>query len=271
GDFAGLYPERAQELLAFNAAVAEADVPTGEDLASLNGDVIKAATDKNKDLEAQTELIGYDYDSAFPTLVANLVPTGLKGFVLAALMGAVVSSLAAMLNAASTIFTMDVYKEYVNKTASQGTLVLVGRCCVPIAVLVGCIIAPKLAAPEYKGAFHFIQEFQGYISPGILTVFLFGLFVPRTPRICGLIGLVLCPIIYGALHFGWSDLAFLNRMAITVGALSVLLALMTLIRPLEKPVELPTQKDFDMTSSGGAKMCGLVVIVVTVALYAFFW
>ncbi|MEE8451473.1 MAG: hypothetical protein V3R99_06135, partial [Thermoguttaceae bacterium] len=272
GDFAELYPERAQELLVFNAAVAGTEVPTGEDLAGLNGGVIKAATNKNEDLDAQTELIGYDYDSAFPTLVANLVPTGLRGFVLAALMGAVVSSLAAMLNAASTIFTMDIYKEYLNKKASQKTLVLVGRCCVPVAVLVGCIIAPKLAAPEYKGAFHFIQEFQGYISPGILTVFLFGLFVPRTPRFCGVIGLLLCPVIYGLLHVVWGDqIAFLNRMAITVGSLSLLLAAATVLLPLEKPVELPTQKDFDMTSSGGAKMCGLAIVVATVALYAYFW
>ena len=270
-DFAKLYPQQAEEILTFNAQVAGVPVPAGKNPADLNGDLLNKTTAKDPDLEVQTELVGYDYDSAFPTLVAKLSPTGLRGFVLAALMGAVVSSLAAMLNAASTIFTMDVYKEYVKKDASQSNLVMVGRSCVPFAVLVGCLIAPELAKPEYQGAFHFIQEFQGYISPGILTVFLFGLFVPRTPRFCGSLGLVLCPIVYGLLHVFWSDLAFLNRMAVTVGALSVVLALATAIVPLKEPVTLPVQKDFDMKSSSGAKICGLVVVAATAVLYIVFW
>jgi SSS family solute:Na+ symporter len=271
GDFEKLYPDSSKEILAFNAKAAGVNVPSGDTLATLNSDLVKEAAKNNDKLEVQTELVGYDYDSAFPTLVNNLAPVGLKGFLLAALMGAVVSSLAAMLNAASTIFTMDVYREYIHKTASQGVLVLVGRCCVPIAVLVGCIVAPALADPRYQGAFHFIQEFQGYISPGILTVFLFGLFVPKTPRICGVVGLVLCPFIYGALHNFAPDIAFLNRMAITVGALAVVLGVMTAINPLKEPVKLPEQSDFDMTSSKGAKIAGIVVVVVTVALYIIFW
>jgi len=288
-DFANLYPEQARSVLAFNAAVIEkdvledeelsklnaalsgVDVPEGKDLANLNGALVKATGKVNEDLKVQTELAGYDYDSAFPTLVANISPEGLRGFLIAALMGAVVSSLAAMLNAASTIFTMDIYKEYVNKNASQGNLVTVGRCCVPLAVLVGCIIAPELAKPQYQGAFHFIQEFQGYISPGILTVFLFGLFIPKTPRIAGVLGLVLCPAIYGLLHMFCGDVAFLNRMAITVGALAGMLAVVTAIMPLKEPVKLPEQQDFDMTSSHGAKICGLVVVAVTIALYLIFW
>ena len=88
-------------------------------LAKLSGDA--------PDVEKQQELIGYDYDGAFPLLIRYLTPQGLRGFVLAALMGAVISSLASMLNAASTIFTMDIYKEYVNKEASQVNLVWVGR------------------------------------------------------------------------------------------------------------------------------------------------
>jgi SSS family solute:Na+ symporter len=270
-DFASLYPQRAEEILAFNVAAADAAVPPGENLAARNAELLETALATSPNLQVQTELVGYDYDSAFPTLIANLSPVGLKGFVIAALMGAVVSSLAAMLNAASTIFTMDVFRQYINKNASQSTLVLVGRCCVPIAVLVGCVIAPELSRPEYQGAFHFIQEFQGYISPGVLTVFLFGLFVPRTPRLCGSLGLVLCPVIYGALHWFWSDLAFLNRMAITVGSLSAILAILTLVNPLSEPVTLPTQSKIAMESSRGAKVAGVLVILATVALYIVFW
>ena len=255
-------------------------------VADLNGEVVAIATGEHRPawqktlsklrgesaaVEKKQELVGYDYDGVFPLLVRYLTPRGVRGFVLAALMGAVVSSLAAMLNAASTIFTMDVYKEYISKSASQRALVLVGRLCVPVAVLIGCFIAPELARPEYQGAFHFIQEFQGYISPGILTVFLFGLFVHRTPRVCGSLGLVLCPIIYGALHLFWGDLAFLNRMAITVAVLSVLLGLITLVAPLKEPVTLPVQTKIALDESKGAKIWGIAVVLATVALYAIFF
>ena len=328
GDFATLHPDKAREILIFNARMAGFEVPVdarpgelrqnlvpaflgrhpefrekiveiseynknrkqGEEpkvlgVADLNGEAVALATathlpvwrqwvdwfsGKAPQVKKQQELIGYDHDGAFPLLIRYLTPRGLRGFVVAALMGAVVSSLAAMLNAASTIFTMDVYREYLNKNASQGNLVLVGRCCVPLAVLVGCVIAPQLAKPEFQGAFHFIQEFQGYISPGVLTVFLFGLFVPRSPRICGALGLLLCPIVYGLLHLFWSDLAFLNRMAITVGVLGAVLGTITAVAPLKQRISLPEQQKFDMTSSSGAKIFGAIVVLATVALYVIF-
>jgi len=270
-EFALLYTRQAQEILAFNAAVAGTAPPVGGQLTAANATIVANAAKANPELAVQSELVGYDYDSAFPTLVARLSPTGLKGFVLAALMGAVVSSLAAMLNAASTIFTMDVFREYINREASQRTLVLVGRACVPAAVLAGCVIAPRLARPEYQGAFHFIQEFQGYISPGVLTVFLFGLFVPASPRICGSVGLILCPFIYGALHWFWPELVFLNRMVMTVAALSVVLGLITLVRPLKEPVTLPVQTKISMESSKGAKRWGIIIVLATIALYAIFF
>lgn len=186
-------------------------------------------------------------------------------------MGAVISSLASMLNAASTIFTMDIYREYVNKNASQASLVWVGRSCVPIFVVIGCLIAPQLANPKFRGAFAYIQEFQGYVSPGVLTIFLFGLFIPRTPRNAGVVGLILSPVVYGLLHLFWGDLAFLNRMAITVGALSLVLAAMTLANPLKKPVKLPEQTKIAMDSSPGAKIFGLIVVILTAVLYVIFW
>jgi SSS family solute:Na+ symporter len=252
-------------------------------LAELNGEAVALATGeyrpvwqrlfsgKSFDVEKKQELVGYDYDGAFPLLIRYLTPNGWRGFVLAALMGAVISSLASMLNAASTIFTMDLYREYVNRNASQTNLVWVGRACVPVCVVIGCLIAPQLADPKFKGAFAYIQEFQGYVSPGVLTIFLFGLFIPRSPRMCGVIGLVLSPVIYGLLHLFWGDLAFLNRMAITVGALAAVLAVITVVSPLKEPVTLPVQAKFDMTSSHAAKIFGLIVVAATVVLYVLFW
>ena len=141
----------------------------------------------------------------------------------------------------------------------------------PVFVVIGCLIAPQLADPKFQGAFAYIQEFQGYVSPGVLTIFLFGLFVPRSPRICGVVGLVLSPIIYGFLHLFSDDMAFLNRMAITVGALSAVLAGLTLLTPLTEPVRLPEQTKIPMDSSPVARLGGAVVVLATVVLYIVFW
>jgi SSS family solute:Na+ symporter len=257
--------------------------PASLDLTELNSDLVTVASgelvpawrrlfDKNpSDITKQQELIGYDFDSAFPMLIRYLTPPGLRGFVLAALMGAVISSLAAMFNAASTIFTMDIYREYLHRTATQRNLVWVGRFCVLLCMIIGCLIAPELAKPKWKGAFAFIQEFQGYISPGVLSIFLFGLFVHKTPRMAGVVGLVLSPLVYGYLHWFWSDIAFLNRMAITVGVLMGVLALMTLANPLPQPVSLPEQSKIELEGSSGAKLWGAIVIAATLALYWAFW
>jgi solute:Na+ symporter, SSS family len=271
------------------AALIEADVApemvaplieagAGADLVAVNGRLIEVIEAGNKDLEkkdrvkVQTELVGYDYDSTFGILVGKLVSRGgLLGFILAALFGAVMSSLASMLNAASTIFTMDIYKQHINKEASQTNLVWVGRACVILFVCIGCAIAPMLANPQFKGLFNYIQEFQGFISPGILTIFLFGLFVPKTPRVCGLVGLFLSPVIYGLLFIFANDMAFLNRMAITVVSLIGLLGIITIAAPLKEPIKMPEQSKLDMKSSKGAAMIGIVVCILTAILYVIFW
>ncbi len=270
-DFAQLQPQLAAEVLSFNAAALGKVAPVGEDLSAVNGKLLKGVDKSRPDVKVQQELVGYDYDGAFPLLIRYLTPTGLRGFVLAALMGAVISSLASMLNAASTIFTMDIYREWFNKNAAQKALVWVGRCCVPIGVVVGCLIAPVLANPRFKGAFAFIQEFQGFVSPGVLTIFLFGLFVKQTPRYCGVLGLVLSPIIYGILFFGWGEMAFLNRMAITVGAIAAILLLITLINPMKEAIVLPEQTKVELNWSRGSIYFGVFVTILTVALYIIFW
>jgi SSS family solute:Na+ symporter len=138
-------------------------------------------------------------------------------------------------------------------------------------VVIGCIIAPVLANPRFKGAFAYIQEFQGFVSPGVLTIFLFGLFVKRTPRYCGVLGLILSPIIYGILFFGWSDMAFLNRMGITVGAIAAILLLVTLVSPMKELITLPEQTKIELNWSKGAVYFGLFVTFLTIVLYIIFW
>jgi SSS family solute:Na+ symporter len=270
-DFAKLHPQLAGQILSFNAAVVGKELPAGEGLSKVNGELLEGVDISHPNVKVNQELIGYDYDGAYPLLIRYLTPNGVRGFVLAALMGAVISSLASMLNAASTIFTMDIYREWFNKNAAQKALVWVGRCCIPIGVVIGCLIAPVLANPRFRGAFAFIQEFQGFVSPGILTIFLFGMFVKKTPRYCGVLGLVLSPIIYGILFYGFSDIAFLNRMAITVGAISVILLLATLINPMKERIALPEQTKIELVWSKGSVYFGVLVIFMTIALYIIFW
>jgi len=188
-------------------------------------------------------------------------------------MGAVISSLASMLNAGSTIFTMDLYKDWFTKKedVNHKLLILIGRICVGVLVIIGCIIAPLLADPRFGGAFAFIQEFQGFISPGILVIFLYGLFIKKAPRMCGLIGLVASPIIYGILFWGFGDIAFLNRMGITVGIIIAVLAVLTIMYPLPKPIKLPEQTKIEMEWSKGSMYFGGFVVLVTIALYLIFW
>jgi len=270
-DFAQVQPELAAQVLAFNASVLGKDVPVDEDLSAANGELLDGIGQSHPDVEVTQELIGYDYDGAFPLLIRYLTPKGLRGFVLAALMGAVISSLASMLNAASTIFTMDIYREWFKKDASQTTLIWVGRLCIPIGVVIGCLIAPVLVDPKFKGAFAFIQEFQGFISPGVLTIFLFGMFWKPTPRYCGVLGLVLSPIIYGILFFGYGDMAFLNRMAITVGVISLILFVISIVNPLKVAIALPEQTKIEMTWSKGSMYFGCFVTILTILLYIVFF
>ncbi|MBN2217548.1 MAG: hypothetical protein JW719_09240 [Pirellulales bacterium] len=220
-------------------------------------------------------LIGHKFDTAFAVLIKNVLPGGwgLHGFVLAALLGAVVSSLAAMLNAASTITSLDVFKKYVFPRASERNVVFVGRFCVGVFVVIGCLLAPILGNPNYfnSSIFRNIQELQGYISPGILAVFLCGLVLRRAPASAGVAGLLANPLIYGAITFVWPEIPFLDRMAVCFFAVLALMTLIRLIRPLPVPVEFRTQTTIDLTSSRVALWAGIVVMGLAILMYILFW
>lgn len=279
-DFAKADPAAAAELVRHNASQLGAvptELPAGpKALAELNAGLVAQAKLQGKPLSRTLE--GYDYDAAFPTILRRLLPqgeaaNGLAGFVLAAIFGAVVSSLAAMLNSASTIATMDIYRK-LRKQASQFELVSAGRGFTIVFVLIAILIAPQLGSPHFGGIFSFIQEFQGFISPGILAIFLFGLLVHRAPRVVGTVGLVLNPFLYGAFKWfvpGIKEWAFLDRMALCFGILLIVLTVITVLKPLPRPVELPVNPAMDMTQSKLAKRFGYVVVALTVILYIIFW
>jgi SSS family solute:Na+ symporter len=168
---------------------------------------------------------------------------------------------------------MDIYGEYRSRQGEvkQSELITVGRVCVVAFVLIAMFIAPKLGNPKFGGIFTFIQEFQGFISPGILSIFIFGVLVHKAPRSVGTVGLILNPILYGSLKYFMPQIAFLNRMAICFGVILAVLTVMTLIKPLAEPVVLPVNEKMDMKTDKGTKIFGMVVIALTLVLYVIFW
>jgi len=209
-------------------------------------------------------------DDAFPVLLSNLLPGyGLRGVLFAALFGAVMSSLDSMLNSCSTIFTIDIYKRYWRPEISQHRLMVVGRIATGVFVLLACIMAPLPGLVE--GVFKYIQMFQGFISPGILGVFAFGLLVPRASSAAALAGMLINIPVYGLLLWLLPDMAFLNHMAITFAAVAATMTLFTVIAPLSEPKELNIRSNIDLTPHPLAALAGGAVTAATIALYIIFW
>ena len=232
-----------------------------------NAEISAKATAQQKAPE-----IAYKSDTALGLLIAKLCmdKKGLFGFIIAALLGAIVSSLAAVLNAASTIFSIDIYHAYINKKASQKQLVGVGRISVGVFVVVGCVVAPLLDDPKFGGIFTYIQEFQGYVSPGVLAVFLFGLLNRTAAGVTGVVGLLLNPVLYFLFKQYMPQLDFLNRMA---ACMVIVLAVMTVIgffAKLPQPVQFHANTHLNLESSKGAKWGGVAVVVLTAILYVIF-
>ncbi len=293
-EFVKMQPEKVQDLGVRNAALAGETVDwttltTDVDIANKVNELSNIAIEKDllangkeAAIGSGPKLVGYDYDSAFPILVRNLIKPMpmISWFVLAALCGAVISSLASMLNSASTIATMDLYAKFSGQK-DPVKLVRVGRFFVVLFVILASILAPKLN--NLESIFKYIQEFQGFISPGILGVFIFGFFSPRTPRWFGVVGISTNVIAYGAFKWaigpwlvskGWwysNEMAFLDRMALCFFLVMLVGTLITIFKPLRTPVVMPENKDIELTTSPGAKMVGILVVVLTIALYAVFW
>ncbi len=156
---------------------------------------------------------GIDYDRAYPWLISNFIPGGLKGLVVAALSAAIVSSLASMLNSTATIFTMDIYKPYIAKNAGNKTLVKVGRISVLASLIIAASLAKKLGSVPQM--FQYIQEYTGLVSPGILAVFLLGLFWKKTSVKGAITGVLVSIPIALLLKFLPIQMPFLDQMFYT--------------------------------------------------------
>jgi len=209
-------------------------------------------------------------DEAFPTLIKSLIPMGMRGFMFAAIAGAVTSSLASMLNSASTILTMDVYNRLIDKEASQKKLVMLGRIATLVFVVIGCLVAPMLDNPKFGGVFQYIQQFQGYIWPGVVGAFALGFLLKRAPGSAGVAALISGPIAYWFLQ-RYTDIHFLIQVLIAFVIVAVIMTAITFAKPLAEPKELPVREDMDVKTEPIVKIAGAVVVLAVAVFYIIFW
>lgn len=215
-------------------------------------------------------------DHAYPVLM-NLLPTGLKGLAFAALTAAIVASLAGKCNSIATIFTLDIYKKYINKEASEQKLVSLGKWSVILASLIAIVIAPALRS--FDQVYQFIQEYIGFISPGVFAIFLLGFFWKKTTSRAALTAAVLTIPLSTLFKFlpqlsggAIGAIPFLNRMSWVFCIIIGLMIIITLTDPKSKNNPQGLEIDSRMFKVTPAFTVASVIICgILVALYTVFW
>ena len=217
-------------------------------------------------------------DNAAPWLIKNFIPAGIKGLILAALSAAIVSSLASMLNSTSTIFTMDIYKSLINKNADDKSMVKIGRLSVLVSLIIAMIIAPQLG--NLGQVFQFIQEYTGVVSPGILAVFLMGLFYKKATNnaaIWGVISSIPIAMFFKVAPNGWSslpifiDIPFMHQMMATCIGTMIIIYLISYIEGNQDDSKGIIITDKLFRTSSQFNLSAISIMMITAFLYAFFW
>jgi SSS family solute:Na+ symporter len=215
-------------------------------------------------------------DQSYPTLM-NLLPNGLKGLAFAALTAAIVASLAGKANSISTIFSLDIYRKFFDKNATEKKLVKTGRITIVVAMVLASFVAPALKSLDQ--AYQFIQEYVGFISPGVLSIFLLGFFWKRTTSAAALTSAILTIPLSTFLKFlpGWTngafpDIPFMNRMGLVFLILMALMIIMSLADRRSKNNPQVVEIDTKMFRCSPGFIIGSVVIVgILAALYTIFY
>ncbi|MEJ2535359.1 MAG: sodium transporter, partial [Gammaproteobacteria bacterium] len=202
--------------------------------------------------------------------VMKLLPAGLLGLVFAALIAAIVSSLASMMNSISTIFTMDVYRHLGSRDKSERHLVTVGRTVSLGAMVIAMIVARPLLG-QFDQAFQYIQEFTGFFTPGVCALFLMGIFWRRTTS-NGALGMAIGSAVLSlTLKLVWPEIPFIDR----VGMVFVLCLFIGVgISKLQGAEPHPRSIDYrtvDTRTTGGFNAAAVGVVLMLVALYATWW
>jgi solute:Na+ symporter, SSS family len=208
-------------------------------------------------------------DQAYPT-VMRLLPVGIKGLVFAALIAAIVSSLASMMNSISTIFTMDFYRYLGDGEKSEQHLVLVGRTVSFTALVVAMLVAKPLLG-KFPQAFQYIQNFTGFFTPGVVALFLLGIFWKRTTANAALGVAIGSFVLSLGFFFLWRSLPFLDRVGIVFLASIAIGIVITLVERAEPHPNAIDYEQVDTSTSSGFNFSALVIILILTALYATWW
>jgi len=207
-------------------------------------------------------------DQAYPELM-KLMPVGMLGLVFAALVAAIVSSLGSMTNSISTIFTMDIYSFY-QKDRSQQHYVFVGRLASFSALIIAMICAKPLLG-NFDQAFQYIQEFTGFFTPGIVIIFLLGMFWKRATAHGALTAAIGSAILSFALKMMWPSLPFIDRVGVVFFACLALAVLVTLVEKSGEQENAVELNGIEFGTSRGFNISALGVILILIALYATWW
>lgn len=210
-------------------------------------------------------------DEAYPWLLAKYVPNGLLGLTFAALAAAIVSSLASMLNSTSTIFTVDIYKRHINPNANSKQMVFIGRMTAGVALVVATFAARPLLGGMDQG-FQFIQEFSGMVTPGVLAIFVFGLFWKKaSANAAVLVAAVTIPLGFG-IKFLLPSIPFLDRMGYVFIILSLIMIVVSYLENKAKDDEKGIHITPDLFKTNAQFNFGaLGVSIALLVLYTAFW
>jgi len=207
-------------------------------------------------------------DEAYPRAM-TLLPTGIKGLVFAALLAAIVSSLASMCNSISTIFTVDILPAFAGEKVAEERRVMVGRLAVGVAMATAMVTAQPLLG-QFDQAFQYIQEFTGFFTPGIVVIFLLGIFYKHTTSLAALVAALGSALFSIALKIWWPELPFIDRVGLVFLMCGALAILLSHAHPGDDidPIDLD---DVSFATSRGFNISALLVTIILVGLYATWW
>ncbi len=207
-------------------------------------------------------------DEAYPTMM-RLLPTGIVGLVFAALVAAIVASTASKINSIATIFTLDIYNK-LGAPKNEATLVRVGR----IAAVVAIVIAIAAARPllgSFDQAFQYIQEYTGFFTPGIVVIFLLGLFWKQATELGAIAATIGSFVLSLALKIFWADLPFMDRMGVAFLLALLLAVVFSLIRPAQADVNLIRTDDVRFKTLTPYNIGSVGVVLILIAFYSAWW
>ena len=207
-------------------------------------------------------------DQAYPTMM-SLLPSGLLGLTFAALIAAIVSSLASMSNSISTIFTMDIYRYIKGNEVSQFNLIKVGRITVVVSLIIAALIAKPLLG-SFESIFQYIQNFTGYFSPGIVVIFLVALFWKKATSLSVLIAALIS--LFGSILISiqFPELPFIHRMTIVFALSAVGCWLTSFLQGYKNQEKAINLNNINFSTSRAFNINTLIVVVVLVIIYTTF-